>query len=141
MIRKGYSYRNCIEQLQPDGTIIWLKPDIKPKYKRSCYGNVSDIRKIIFERDGNKCYYCGSTKDLHMDHVMPKSIFRWHDVYNIITACHKCNFRKGTKLLLDPLLSKVLNYLIKANKRFSDETKINYQMRLTQYYEGNVLKN
>ena len=34
---------------------------------------VNPTRNMIYQRDGNKCQYCGSTKGLTIDHVIPKS--------------------------------------------------------------------
>ena len=32
---------------------------------------VNPTRNMIYQRDGNKCQYCGSTKGLTIDHVIP----------------------------------------------------------------------
>jgi len=66
--------------------------------------NIVFSRKNLFTRDNYTCQYCGnvfSHNHLTYDHVVPKSRFvdtrsatNWT---NIVTACSKCNRRKGNK--------------------------------------------
>ena len=56
-------------------------------------------RGMIYTRDENKCQYCGSTRGLTIDHVIPKSK-GGHDTWeNLVVACSICNAKKGDKLL------------------------------------------
>ena len=55
----------------------------------------------IFRRDANTCQYCGSKKDLTIDHVVPVSKGGKNTWTNMVTACHKCNNKKGDKSLED----------------------------------------
>ena len=54
-------------------------------------------REEIFMRDGRQCQYCGSTDNLTIDHIIPRSKggARW-DSNNCTTACRSCNQAKGT---------------------------------------------
>jgi len=55
-------------------------------------------RKNIFARDGSKCQYCGkkfATRELSLDHVIPRSMGGGASWNNIVCACLKCNSRKG----------------------------------------------
>ena len=56
-------------------------------------------RSMIYTRDENKCQYCGSTRNLTIDHVIPKSKGGNHTWENLVVACVSCNTRKGNKLL------------------------------------------
>lgn len=58
-------------------------------------GGVVLNRQNIFKRDGHTCQYCGSGKDLTLDHVMPRSRGGSSNWDNLATACKSCNNRKG----------------------------------------------
>ncbi|PZS03910.1 MAG: HNH endonuclease [Candidatus Chloroheliales bacterium] len=55
-------------------------------------------RREIFIRDEYTCQYCGlRTRDLTLDHVVPKSKGGAHTWENLVSACRSCNHRKGGK--------------------------------------------
>ena len=54
-------------------------------------------RKEVLRRDKHTCQYCGSTKSLTLDHVIPTSKGGKHEWNNITTACESCNNRKGNR--------------------------------------------
>ena len=59
-------------------------------------------RANLLKRDNYTCQYCGKkrqTKDLNIDHVVPRArggITSW---LNCVTSCFRCNTRKDDKLL------------------------------------------
>jgi 5-methylcytosine-specific restriction endonuclease McrA len=56
-------------------------------------------RKELFMRDNYMCQYCGKqTKDLTIDHVMPRHRGGLHRWENLVSACKPCNHRKGGRL-------------------------------------------
>lgn len=55
-------------------------------------------RREVLRRDRHKCQYCGTTKNLTLDHVMPKSRGGTHTWDNVVAACSSCNCRKGDAL-------------------------------------------
>jgi 5-methylcytosine-specific restriction endonuclease McrA len=59
------------------------------------FKNVMLNRHNIFKRDGGRCLYCGSREDLTLDHVMPRSRGGKTSWTNLVTACKKCNAKKG----------------------------------------------
>jgi hypothetical protein len=65
------------------------------KYVHVPYKGVMLSRQNVFRRDGNKCVYCGSHDDLTLDHVYPKSKGGKTHWDNLVTACRRCNSRKG----------------------------------------------
>ncbi len=53
-------------------------------------------RKEVFTRDKYTCQYCGKqTKDLTLDHIVPKWRGGAHTWDNLVSACKSCNHRKG----------------------------------------------
>lgn len=58
--------------------------------------------KALFRRDQNICLYCGNEFkecDLSRDHVIPVSRGGQDTWTNVVTACKRCNARKGNLLL------------------------------------------
>lgn len=62
----------------------------------SCQLNAS--RKSILMRDRYECQYCGSRTNLTIDHVIPISRGGEWKYDNLVTACSRCNTKKGSKL-------------------------------------------
>ena len=77
----------------PMPSVIKLK-----RYINIPYRGVMLSRDNIFKRDGYKCLYCGSKKDLTLDHVLPKARGGKTSWNNLATACKPCNSKKGDYL-------------------------------------------
>lgn len=59
---------------------------------------VSDaIRQEIFERDGGRCIYCGSSDRLTLDHDLPVSRGGLSTLSNLDACCLTCNIVKGDR--------------------------------------------
>ncbi len=56
-------------------------------------------RRELLRRDGHRCQYCGSSKQLTIDHVIPRSKGGTHTWDNVTIACETCNHKKGDKYL------------------------------------------
>lgn len=54
--------------------------------------------KGILSIYGNRCIYCGDSKRLTRDHVIPITRGGKDEPENIVPACHQCNSRKKNKL-------------------------------------------
>lgn len=54
-------------------------------------------RHRVFKRDEYQCVYCGSQKELTIDHVLPRSRGGKNTWTNLVTCCSKCNHKKGNK--------------------------------------------
>lgn len=65
------------------------------RYINIPYRGVVLTRHNVFKRDGFSCQYCGVTKDLTIDHVIPRSKGGNSSWKNLVTACKKCNAKKG----------------------------------------------
>jgi hypothetical protein len=67
------------------------------QYVNLPYRGVILSRQNVFKRDSGRCQYCGSTRDLTLDHVLPRSRHGKTSWDNLITACKSCNSRKGDR--------------------------------------------
>lgn len=58
-------------------------------------------RKQVKERDGHKCVFCGSTKNLHADHIKPYATHEdlRYDLSNGRTLCFDCHKETPTYAL------------------------------------------
>lgn len=65
------------------------------RYVSLPYKGVMLTRQNIFKRDNHRCQYCGTTEELTLDHVVPKSRGGKTNWDNLATACKRCNSRKG----------------------------------------------
>jgi 5-methylcytosine-specific restriction endonuclease McrA len=53
-------------------------------------------KREIFRRDDYTCQYCGrESRDLTVDHVIPRHLGGEHDWDNLVSACPDCNLKKG----------------------------------------------
>ncbi|HIK26082.1 MAG: HNH endonuclease [Thermosynechococcus sp. Uc] len=77
----------------PLPTVIRLRHYVVTPYKE-----IPLTRRNILHRDGHSCQYCGYTgEDLTLDHVIPKSRGGGDTWENIVTACVRCNVKKGNR--------------------------------------------
>ena len=82
-----------------------------PEYIRLLVGGSDRIwktppvnRREVLKRDRHTCQYCGSQKQLTLDHVIPKSWGGQHSWDNVVAACSPCNTNKGAR---SPELAKM----------------------------------
>lgn len=62
------------------------------------------LRDTVLARDGHKCVRCGTSEDLTVDHIFPRSIGGTHALKNLRTLCRKCNSARpvqGAGLIAD----------------------------------------
>jgi len=67
------------------------------KYIKHFARNLRANRNRIYKRDNHQCVYCGSSKHLTLDHVIPKSRGGKNDWHNLVTSCFKCNLKKSNR--------------------------------------------
>lgn len=82
-------------------------------------------RSLIYKRDNHTCQYCGSTKKLTIDHVIPRSRGGKDTWENMVIACSSCNTKKG-----DQLLEHTKMKLIKTPK--APSSMISLDLKVTQ---------
>lgn len=96
------------------------------KYINIPYKGVLMSRHNIFKRDESQCQYCGSSRNLTIDHIIPRSKGGKSTWTNLVTACHSCNSKKGDstlekigmKLLRKPIKPSYTSFLKTSHKAF-----------------------
>lgn len=53
----------------------------------------------LLKQDGKHCQFCGSTRNLTIDHIIPRSLGGRRNRENVIVLCKSCNERKGNRLV------------------------------------------
>jgi len=81
--------------------------------------------KEIYERDQGKCVYCGSNKDLCMDHLVAVIKGGDNEIDNLVLSCKPCNSGKSGKYLEET----GYNFI---NKRTEDQyKKVKLRLKIT----------
>jgi hypothetical protein len=79
----------------PQGWQFWVPDRLAPVGERNTRSIPQDVKIAVAARDGGRCCQCGSTRELHFDHVIPWSKGGANTVANIQLLCGPCNRRKG----------------------------------------------
>ncbi len=105
--QRGFNlvYKGKAEVLKSSDNLIYASYEnfVRPliirllKYVKYKVRNIRVNRARIFRRDNEECVYCGSTKQLTLDHVIPRSRGGSNSWDNLVTCCHNCNVRKANK--------------------------------------------
>jgi len=62
----------------------------------------NEIREYVKEREKNdECIFCGSNRDLTVDHLLPRSLNGPNDEKNVVWVCRNCNSSKGSRRLYE----------------------------------------
>ena len=94
-------------------------------------------RERIYKRDGWKCVYCESKRNLTIDHVIPKSRGGGNSWQNLVTCCGSCNSKKGDKtpqeanmlILTNPKEPSIFSDIInKGTEKIWNEFKESFRM-------------
>ncbi len=77
----------------PFPTVIRLRHYVAVPYKE-----IPLTRRNVLHRDGFTCQYCACTgDDLTIDHVIPRSRGGGDSWENVVSACVRCNVKKGNR--------------------------------------------
>lgn len=109
----GTPYRVCI----PDEIELCKKqrearalepasPQINPSKELDFY-NVAENRLKVFERDNYCCHYCQrqlTRFSATLDHLQPVSRGGDNSFDNLVTACLRCNSRRGNKPVMEAII-------------------------------------
>jgi len=88
------SYRKWVLDLYDKGTIDILDFSADNFYATNKW---KELRKRVLEIYGRKCMCCGSKRNIHVDHIKPRSKFPELELTfdNLQILCNQCNSRKS----------------------------------------------
>lgn len=80
-------------------------------------------RQRLYRRDNHECGYCGSKRNLTIDHIIPKSRGGQNTWMNLVTCCSSCNRLKddktpeeaGMKLNIKPYEPTIFSEIINSS--------------------------
>ncbi len=126
-----FELRGGISRLLGEQTVVEINSIIavRGEYKRTYRRSIPPLtNRELFRRDRHTCLYCGrqsADAGLTRDHVRPVSR-GGRDIWsNVVTACRRCNARKGSRspdesgmpLLAVPFVPNMAEYLVLRNRR------------------------
>lgn len=83
-----------------------LPPGLRAEYQRRMRARKKGATVVtltleewteVCARYDNACAYCGSRKDMGMDHQLPMQRGGGHEKSNVVPCCRSCNTSKGTQ--------------------------------------------
>jgi len=83
----------------------------------------------IFQRDSFSCVYCGKSPiehpgtELVVDHIVPICRGGNESIYNLITACFKCNMTKAAVMLEESVYNRIINRNLILNGFMSESAR------------------
>lgn len=106
--KANYKYESVLPKIEVEIKKEKIKPKKikKKKYLTWSYLFLKSeewklIRKEFLNESEKFCVYCGSTNQLQVDHILPKSKYKHLalDKSNFQILCWPCNKNKGTKII------------------------------------------
>lgn len=85
-------FLHSVSRVFPVPSVIRLQ-----RYVRVPYYGIALSRHNIMRRDSYSCQYCGAVRNLTLDHLLPRSRGGATNWQNLVTACARCNARKGNR--------------------------------------------
>jgi len=101
LIGKAYAIESYKEEIKSVSESFKLPAVIVlTRYVKLHFHSMTPNRANVIWRDQNKCQYCSKEDEsqaLTIDHVVPRSKGGKNTWQNLVTACKKCNQKKGDK--------------------------------------------
>ncbi len=132
LIGKAHAIENYKQEIRSVSESFKLPAVIVlTRYVKFHFHTMTPNRTNVIWRDQNKCQYCSielESRSLTIDHVLPRSKGGKNTWKNLVTACKKCNQKKGNrtpkeanmKLLREPIRPKTSVLRSVGEKQVSD---------------------
>lgn len=92
------------------------------KSKRSQATDIpKDVKDTVWERDGQRCIFCGSPQARPEAHVIPRSSGGLGVEKNIITVCRRCHTLLDQTERRDKMFDQAKHYLYSLYGEFREE--------------------
>jgi 5-methylcytosine-specific restriction endonuclease McrA len=92
VVKSSNGLIRTVSQAFPQPSVIRLQHYVRVPYK-----GISLSRHNVMRRDRFQCQYCGSTRNLTIDHLVPRSRGGQSTWLNLVVACNYCNSHKGNR--------------------------------------------
>lgn len=92
----------------------------------------SRLRFEILRRDGFRCSYCGAKpqqRELHVDHVVAKTLGGTDTPENLASSCQDCNLGKASTTLEGPAVTAVDQRAVQYREAISSAAQIQVNLR------------
>lgn len=108
--RAKVTLRQKKKRLMPEGKVKMKEENYKRRFSKHIWvirkkgyipSNFLKWQLVKKFKGINECYYCGSKKELALDHIAPLSKYNINEIWNFVLACKTCNSSKKDK---DPSL-------------------------------------
>ena len=103
LLGKASAIENYAKKVHSPSSSFYLPAVIVLKrYVKYQFTKLTPNRTNVLWRDKLQCQYCVKTfnsEELTLDHVIPKSRGGENTWENLVTACKRCNQKKGARLL------------------------------------------
>lgn len=127
MIRGGINAVSLTQSRIEVNSILLTRSPVRAVRQQASYVPTLS-NKALFRRDRHTCLYCGTAfydSELTRDHVVPTSRGGKDTWANVVTACKRCNNRKGDRLLQEmdmplmaiPFVPNHAEWLILRNRK------------------------
>jgi len=125
MLENGVGFIHSVTETFPLPSVIRLAYFIKRPYRERKL-----TRLEVFNRDRYTCQYCGKeTRQLTLDHIIPRHQGGQHTWENVVSACVPCNRHKAGRTPQEARMRLIRRPSYPSNSPFFN---IPYQYRQTK---------
>lgn len=78
--------------------MAWPVPTVKGRLRPSRVASHAALKAFVIRRDGGRCRWCGSDRDLVADHVVSYNNGGSHHPRNLQALCDSCNAGKANSV-------------------------------------------
>lgn len=81
-----------------------------------------DVKEIVWQRDGERCIFCGTHEAMPNAHIVPRSKGGLGVANNIVTLCMKCHFEMDQTEKRGEMLERAKEYIRQFDPEWTEES-------------------